>query len=62
VRVDPAESDRLLDEPGTAPMQMGRRAPMAGWLQVAADAITSDKALAVWVQRGVTFAKTLPAK
>lgn len=62
VRVDPAESDQLLDEPGVARMQMGGRSPMAGWLQVAASAVATDDVLAVWVERGVGFANTLPAK
>lgn len=62
VRVDPAESDRLLGEPDVEPMQMGRRAPMKGWLHVAAGAITDDDALGRWVQRGVRYALTLPRK
>ena len=62
VRVDPVESDRLLDEPGATPMQMGARPPMRGWLQIAAEALATDDALATWVQRGVSYARTLPAK
>ncbi len=62
VRVDPAESDRLLGEPGAAAMQMGGRGPMTGWLHVAAGAVATDDPLAEWVQRGVRYAKTLPAK
>ncbi len=62
VRVDPAESDRLLEEPGVEPMQMSGRGPMTGWLHVIAEAVATDDTLARWVQRGVIYAKTLPAK
>jgi TfoX/Sxy family transcriptional regulator of competence genes len=62
VRVDPIESDRLLDEPGTEPMQMGDRAPMAGWLHVSDRVVATEAALNQWVQRGVRYAKTLPPK
>lgn len=36
--------------------------PMAGWVQVAPDAIASDEDLLAWVRRGIDFARTLPAK
>lgn len=62
VRVDPSESDRLLEEPGVEPMQMGGRAPMTGWLHVATDVIVDDDSLSRWVQRGVRYALTLPEK
>ena len=61
VRVDPAENDALLQEPGAAPMEMGGRGPMTGWLRVSAD-VLDDATLAAWVSRGVAFARTLPSK
>jgi len=61
VRVDPADNDVLLKEPGAAPMQMGGRGPMQGWLRVSAD-VLDDKTLKQWVTRGVSYAKSLPPK
>jgi TfoX/Sxy family transcriptional regulator of competence genes len=62
VRVDPQLSDRLLEEPGAEPFEMGGRGPMKGWLHVSADAVTDDAALGAWVERGVGYARTLPPK
>ena len=62
VRVDPADSDRLLAEPGVTLMQMGSRAPMDGWLRVAPEAVADDEALERWVERGLAFARSLPPK
>lgn len=62
VRVDPADAEDLLAEPGAGPMEMGGRAPMKGWLQVSADVLGDDETLGAWVSRGVTYARSLPAK
>lgn len=62
VRVAPADSDALLAEPGAELMQMGRRAPMAGWIRVAPEAVDDEAALARWVERGVGYARSLPPK
>jgi hypothetical protein len=62
VRVEPAETEALLAEPGTGPMEMGGRGPMAGWLRVDAEALAADEALATWVQRGLDHAGSLPPK
>ncbi|WP_151082880.1 TfoX/Sxy family protein [Nocardioides cynanchi] len=59
VRVEPDESDALLDEPGVTLMQMGNRAPMAGWLRVAPEVIEDDAVLERWVERGLAHAKSL---
>jgi TfoX/Sxy family transcriptional regulator of competence genes len=59
VRVDPAESDRLVESTAAEPMQMGGRT-MSGWLRV--EVTGDDDALAEWVGRGVRYARTLPAK
>jgi TfoX/Sxy family transcriptional regulator of competence genes len=61
VRVDPDESDGLLKKPGVQLMEMGGRS-MAGWLRVEADAVRTKKQLAVWVERGLGFARSLPPK
>jgi hypothetical protein len=62
VRVEPSETEELLQEPGAAPMEMGGRGAMAGWLHVGAEAVVDDEALAVWVQRGLDHAGSLPPK
>ena len=61
VRVDPAESDKLLAEPGVEEMDMGR-GPMKGWLRVQGKTLDSDATLRSWVKRGVGYAKSLPVK
>jgi TfoX/Sxy family transcriptional regulator of competence genes len=61
VRVDPDESDALVQKPGAELMEMGGRS-MAGWLRVDPDAIRTKKQLATWVDRGVAFARSLPPK
>jgi TfoX/Sxy family transcriptional regulator of competence genes len=62
VRVDPADSEPFLAEPGVTLMQMGNRAPMDGWLRVAPEAVADDAALERWVERGLAFARSLPPK
>jgi hypothetical protein len=61
VRLDPEEHERALGEPGVRTFDMTGR-PMVGWLLVGPDATTSDEALRSWVERGATFASSLPAK
>jgi hypothetical protein len=62
VRVDPADTEVLLTEPGAARMQMGSRPPMDGWLRVDPEAVADDDALRRWVDRGVAYASSLPVK
>lgn len=61
VRIDPEETDRMLERPHVALMQMGGRT-MQGWITVAPEGLRSRRELAAWVERGVAFARTLPAK
>jgi len=58
VRVDPAQSDALVAASSARPMEMRGR-EMAGWLRV--DPADDDE-LAAWVDRGVSFARSLPPK
>lgn len=62
VRVDPADSDGLLAEPGVTLMQMGSRAPTDGWLRVAPEAVADEASLERWVERGLAHARSLPPK
>jgi TfoX/Sxy family transcriptional regulator of competence genes len=61
LRVDPAETDALLDEPGAEPFVMRGRA-MQGWLRVAPEGIHSQRELERWAKRGVSYARSLPPK
>jgi TfoX/Sxy family transcriptional regulator of competence genes len=61
VRVDPDESDALVQKAGVELMEMGGRS-MAGWLRVDSGAVRTKKQLATWVDRGVAFARSLPPK
>jgi hypothetical protein len=61
LRCDPAESEQLIAADGVGRFEMRGR-EMDGWLGVEPAAITDDAALARWVQVGVTYVETLPAK
>jgi hypothetical protein len=61
VRVDPAESDTLVATTNARPMEMRGR-PMQGWLRVGAADVSTESGLAAWVQRGTTYARSLPPK
>ena len=61
VRVDPVESEALVRDTAAYPMEMrGRR--MDGWLRVAARDVAAEADLRGWAERGVTYARSLPAK
>jgi hypothetical protein len=62
VRVEPSETDVLLQEPGAEPFEMGGRGGMKGWLRVSTEAVTDDGDLARWVERGLGYAGSLPPK
>lgn len=61
VRVGPEQYEELLAEPHARPMDFTGR-PMRGLLYVGAEGCRSDEALAKWVDRGVDFVASLPAK
>ena len=61
VRVDPAASDRLLSTTKAQPMVMRGR-PMEGWLRVGREDLREKRQLARWVERGVSYARSLPPK
>ena len=61
VRVDPAESERLVAETGAEPMVMRER-ELKGWLRLASTDVADEPALEAWVQRGLRYAATLPPK
>jgi len=57
VRVDPAETESLLDEPTVRRMVMRGR-ELNGWLRVES---VDDDAFETWVRRGVAYARSLRA-
>ena len=59
VRVDRADHEAMLAEPGTATMMMRGR-PLRGWITVAEHACATRSDLATWVRRGLAYALTLP--
>jgi hypothetical protein len=61
VRVDPEESDSLVETTSARPMEMRGR-EMRGWLRVDAEDVPTREALAEWVERGTAYARSLPAK
>jgi TfoX/Sxy family transcriptional regulator of competence genes len=61
VRVDPAESDALVSSTHARPMEMRGR-EMQGWLRVDTEQVRTKRQLAAWVERGVAYARSLPAK
>jgi TfoX/Sxy family transcriptional regulator of competence genes len=61
VRVDPQESDELVAATSAYPMEMRGR-QMQGWLRVDSEDVQGDSALASWVERGATYARSLPSK
>jgi TfoX/Sxy family transcriptional regulator of competence genes len=61
VRVDPAQSDALVDSTAAEVAVMGGR-PMAGWLRVAGAEVRTKRQLAKWVGLGTGYARSLPPK
>jgi len=61
VRVDPAESDRLVATTKAYPMEMRGR-ELQGWLRLDAEHVRTRPQLAKWVKLGTAYAGSLPAK
>jgi len=61
VRVDPADTDRLVATTKASRMVMRGR-EMDGWLRVDTADVRTKRQLAVWVARGTAYARSLPAK
>jgi hypothetical protein len=61
VHVDPGKSDALVESSAAYPMEMRGR-PMAGWLRVDSEHVRFDNELSPWVDRGVSYARSLPPK
>ena len=61
VRVDPAESDDLVAATPARLMEMRGR-EMPGWLRLDTGDVRDEGELSAWVARGVSYARSLPAK
>jgi TfoX/Sxy family transcriptional regulator of competence genes len=61
LRVDPQQTDELLGKPQAEPFEMRGRV-MQGWLRVAPEGVRTKRDLKRWVDRGVAYARSLPAK
>lgn len=61
VRVSPDQHEKLLKKKHTRVFDITGR-PMKGWLMVEPDGYKTSKQLSEWVDRGVSFALTLPPK
>jgi TfoX/Sxy family transcriptional regulator of competence genes len=61
VRVDPAQSDRLVASTTARPMEMRGR-QMQGWLRLTSDDVRTKRQLAKWVALGAAYARSLPPK
>ena len=56
VRVDADRHDELLEKPGARQAEMGTGREMGpGWIQVSAEPIADDKALASWLETAMDF-------
>ena len=61
VRVGPKAYPDALSEPGVREFDFSGR-PMSGWVFVDGSAVRTDDGLGAWVDRGIGFAQSLPAK
>jgi TfoX/Sxy family transcriptional regulator of competence genes len=61
LRCEPEQTEELLAKPHTAPFEMRGR-EMSGWVRVQAEGIRTKRQLERWVERGVSRARSLPAK
>jgi TfoX/Sxy family transcriptional regulator of competence genes len=61
VRVDPAQSEKLVATTDAYPMEMRGR-EMHGWLRVDDEHVHTERQLEKWVKLGTSYAGSLPAK
>lgn len=61
VRVGPAQYPDALSGPGCRAMDFTGR-PMRGMVMVSHETLSEDPDLTLWIQRALTFCRSLPAK
>jgi len=60
-RIEPDDTEAALARPHVARMEMGGRT-MDGWITVAPEGLKTDRELAAWVERSVSYVGKLPPK
>lgn len=61
LRIDPADAASLTERHGVRRFEMRGR-EMDGWLSIDSEVLTGDEDLRRWVDTGLTYARSLPAK
>ena len=61
VRVGKDAHEQAVARPGARTFDMGAR-PMTGWINVTDDGYDSEEDFGYWVDQGVAYAESLPAK
>jgi TfoX/Sxy family transcriptional regulator of competence genes len=61
VRVGKEAHEQAVARPGARTFDMGAH-PMKGWISVTGDGYDSEEAFGAWVDQGIAFAESLPAK
>ena len=61
VSLDPEQTGRALSKPHTRAFDLTGR-PMKGWILVQPQGLTTKAVLSKWVQAGMKYASSLPAK
>ena len=61
LRVDPAKTGALVERREASRFEMRGR-EMAGWLRIDVVGLATKRQLESWVSRGVSYARSLPAK
>ncbi len=61
VRVDPVDTDHLLESTGAEVAVMNGR-PMTGWLRIPSAGLLTTAQTAMWARLGADYARSLPAK
>jgi TfoX/Sxy family transcriptional regulator of competence genes len=61
VRVGKEAHEQAVARPGARTFDMGAR-PMTGWINVTDDGYDSEEDFAYWVDQGLAYAESLPAK
>ncbi len=62
VRVGVENNARALSNPNVRPFMAMPGKPMAGWVLVAPEGLSTSQELAQWIELGYTYAASLPAK
>jgi len=61
LRVDPADTDALVEDPDARRFVMRAR-EMDGWLRIDSAGLSTDRQLQQWVAHGLAYARSLPPK